>query len=166
MSFDPPPRPRACWVLAELKVGQRFCRSYTISEEEAYAFARISGDYNPIHFDEDYARKTPFGARITHGMLSVAKFSGIFGMDLPGLGVVWSSQNVRFLAPVYLDHLYHAFVEVREIYDKAALFATWVESCKGDRVIEGEGVLHPMPQKVRDRLQGDDLGRLVDASHS
>ena len=64
------------------------------------AFAEVSGDSNPVHLDEDYARATPFGERIAHGMLSGAYISAVLGMKLPGPGAIYLSQSLRFRRPV------------------------------------------------------------------
>jgi 3-hydroxybutyryl-CoA dehydratase len=88
-------------------------------------------------------------------MISVAKFSGIFGMDMPGLGAIWGGQNLKFLAPVYLDKPYTAVAVVKEKGDKNVVFTCWVEDKEGNRVLEGEGVLYPIPQKVKDKMAAD-----------
>ena len=77
--------PRACKTAGEIHVGDRIEIDYQITDADVEKFAEISGDWNPIHFDEEYAKNTIFKKRIAHGMVSLAKFSGIFGMDLPGL---------------------------------------------------------------------------------
>jgi 3-hydroxybutyryl-CoA dehydratase len=146
------PLPRACKTINELNVGDTFRRQYSISHSDVQKFAEISGDFNPAHFNEEYAKGTVFKTRIAHGMISVAKFSGIFGMDMPGLGAIWGSQNLKFLAPVQLDQPYTAVAEVKEKGEKNVVFTCWVEDKNGYKVLEGEGVLYPIPQKVKDKL--------------
>ena len=73
-------------------------RVVTLSDIEA--FGELSGDRNPIHFDEEYAAGTRFGGRIAHGLLSGAFISAVLGMQLPGRGAVYLEQTLRFLAPV------------------------------------------------------------------
>jgi 3-hydroxybutyryl-CoA dehydratase len=102
------PLPRACNSINDLNVGDTFRLEYSISDSDVQKFGEISGDFNPAHFNEEYAKGTIFKTRIAHGMISVAKFSGIFGMDVPGLGAIWGNQNVTFLAPVQLDEPYTA----------------------------------------------------------
>jgi acyl dehydratase len=96
-----------------------------------------------------------FKKRIAHGMISVAKFSGIFGMDLPGLGAIWGSQSVKFLAPVFLNEPYTAVARVKDKGDKNVVFECWAEDAAGKRVLEGEGVLYPIPQKVKDAMASE-----------
>lgn len=148
----PNPKPRACKTLNELTVGDLFKQPYVITDGDVQKFAEISGDFNPAHFNDDYAKGTIFKNRIAHGMISVAKFSGIFGMDLPGLGAIWGAQSVKFLAPVQLNQPYTAIAQVKEKAEKYAIFACWVEDANGAKVLEGEGTLYPIPQKVKDGM--------------
>lgn len=146
-------KPRSCKTIAELYVGDRIQVPYSISDDDVLQFARLSGDWNPVHFDEEYASQTMFKRRIAHGMISVAKFSGIFGMDLPGLGTLWEHQEVRFLAPVYLNEPYVAVAEVQSIERKRAIILTWIEDMKGDKVIEGIGTVIPILEPTRRKLR-------------
>jgi 3-hydroxybutyryl-CoA dehydratase len=149
------PLPRACKSINDLNVGDTFRLEYSISDTDVQKFGEISGDFNPAHFNEDYAKGTIFKNRIAHGMISVAKFSGIFGMDMPGLGAIWGGQNLKFLAPVYLDKPYIAVAVVKEKGEKNVVFTCWVENKEGSRVLEGEGILYPIPQKVKDKMAAD-----------
>jgi len=149
------PRPRACMSLNDLKVGDTFRLDYSVSDSDVQKFDELSGDFNPAHFNEDYAKGTVFKTRIAHGMISVAKFSGIFGMDMPGLGAIWGGQTLKFLAPVQLNQPYTAVAQVKEKGEKNVVFSCWVEDSRGNHVLEGEGVLYPIPQKVKDKLEGD-----------
>jgi 3-hydroxybutyryl-CoA dehydratase len=144
--------PRACRTIAELDLGERFERTYSVTNEDLERFASLSGDWNPLHFDDDYAAASMFGRRIAHGLISLAKFSGIFGMDLPGLGTLWETQDVRFLAPVFLGRTYKAVAEVVEKDRRRALFSTWVEDEHGQRVLEGRASVIPISEAVRKRM--------------
>jgi acyl dehydratase len=149
------PLPRACKTLDELNVGDTFRLEYSVSDSDVQKFGELSGDFNPAHFNEDYANGTVFKRRIAHGMISVAKFSGIFGMDVPGLGAIWGGQTLKFLAPVYLNEQYTAIARVKEKGEKNVVFSCWVEDKEGKHVLDGEGVLYPIPQKVKDKLAAD-----------
>lgn len=146
------PKPHACRTLGEIKVGDEFRQPYTITDADIQKFAEISGDFNPAHFNQEYAEKTVFRGRIAHGMISVAKFSGIFGMHLPGLGAIWGAQTARFLAPVHIGKPYTAIARAKEVAEKFVIFETWVEDAEGKRMLEGEGTLYPIPQKVKDAM--------------
>ena len=149
------PLPRACKTIDELNVGDTYRLDYSVSDSDVQKFGEISGDFNPAHFNEDYAKGTVFKSRIAHGMISVAKFSGIFGMDMPGLGAIWGGQTLKFLAPVYLGERYTAVARVKEKGEKNVVFSCWVEDKDGKHVLEGEGVLYPIPQKVKDKMAAD-----------
>lgn len=144
--------PRAAKTVAEISVGDRIDVQYIITDEDLKNFAHLSGDYNPVHFDDEYAARSIFGRRIAHGLISLAKFSGIFGMDLPGLGTLWDSQEVKFLAPVFLNTPYTAIAMVQGIEGKRVLIDTWVEDAHGNRVIEGRGCVIPITESQRRRL--------------
>lgn len=149
------PLPRACMSLNDLNVGDTFRHEYSISDSDVQKFGELSGDFNPAHFNEEYAKGTVFKNRIAHGMISVAKFSGIFGMDMPGLGAIWGGQTLKFLAPVQLNETYTAVAQVKEKGEKNVVFACWVEDKDGRHMLEGEGLLYPIPQKVKDKLEAE-----------
>ena len=156
------PKPRACKSINEFNVGDEFHQPYIVTDADVQKFAEISGDFNPAHFNEDYAKNTVFKGRIAHGMISVAKFSGIFGMDLPGLGAIWGAQSVKFLAPVKLNQPYKAVARCKEKAEKFAIFECWAEDAEGKRVLEGEGTLYPIPQKVKDAMDPSVLAGLME----
>lgn len=151
-----PEKPRACMTIDELKVGDEVVRDYSISYEDVRKFAEICGDWNPVHHDPEFAAQTIFKAQIAHGMISVSKFSGLLGMDYPGLGTIYLSQSVNFMAPVYLDKPYKAVMRVTKVEaDKnLVVLETWCEDADGKRVLEGTAEAKPIPAKVRDKMQG------------
>jgi acyl dehydratase len=155
------PKPRSCKSINDIKVGDTFKQPYSVTDSDVQKFAEISGDFNPAHFNAEYASKTIFKNRIAHGMISVAKFSGIFGMDLPGLGAIWGAQSAKFLAPVQLNQPYTAIARAKEVAEKFVVFETWVEDKDGKRVLEGEGTLYPIPQKVKDGMDPAYLASLM-----
>jgi 3-hydroxybutyryl-CoA dehydratase len=86
----------------QLKVGDKFTTERLVTDELIRQFAEVSGDYNPIHLDEEYAKQTRFGKRIAHGMLSGAFISAVLGNELKNMKVVYLSQTLKFTAPVYI----------------------------------------------------------------
>jgi 3-hydroxybutyryl-CoA dehydratase len=145
-------KPRACKSINDVKIGDRISVAYRISDDDLSKFAELSGDWNPVHFDDDYARGSMFGERIAHGMISVAKFSGIFGMDLPGLGCLWENQQVSFLAPVFLDREYVATAEVTAVDRRRITLSTRVEAADGSLVLDGTATVIPISEVARKRL--------------
>src|ERR1044072_1714140 len=86
----------------ELKVGDTFTITKEVTDEAVRKFAEVSGDYNPIHLDEEFAAKTQFGKRIAHGMLGTPLFSAVLGYKLSESKIVYLSQNLKFIAPVFI----------------------------------------------------------------
>ncbi len=87
----------------EIKVGDTFSKTHKVTDELIRQFADVSGDYNPIHLDEEFAKTTRFGRRIAHGMLSGAFISGVLGNEFKSKKIVYLSQTMRFVAPVFID---------------------------------------------------------------
>ncbi|MBL8184163.1 MAG: MaoC family dehydratase [Blastocatellia bacterium] len=85
-----------------INVGDRFSRTRDVTEELVRKFAEISGDFNPIHLDEEFAAKTRFGRRIAHGMLTGAFISAVLGQEFAERKIVYLSQTMRFVAPVFV----------------------------------------------------------------
>lgn len=96
----------------EIQIGDIAFFEKTISESDVYLFAGITGDLNPAHVNEPAASATRFGGRIAHGMLVSSFISTVLGMQLPGPGTIYLSQEVKFLAPVRLGDTVKALVEV------------------------------------------------------
>jgi 3-hydroxybutyryl-CoA dehydratase len=86
----------------KLKVGDKFTTNRLVTDELIRAFAEVSGDYNPIHLDDEFAKSTRFGKRIAHGMLSGAFVSAVLGNELKNMKVIYLSQTLKFTAPVFI----------------------------------------------------------------
>jgi 3-hydroxybutyryl-CoA dehydratase len=148
------PSPSACLSVDELQVGMSAEKEYVIDYPDVVTFSRISGDWNPAHHDEDYAAHSIFRQRVAHGMFSVAQFSGLLGMDLPGLGTLWLKQSVEFLKPAFLGKTYKAVITVTEI-DAGTNTVTLSTECfdeDGQKIITGEGVVKPIPEKIKAKM--------------
>jgi len=126
-----------------LQIGVQASREYTITDEMIRAFAQASGDTNPIHLDEDYAATTQFGKRIAHGMLTASFISAVLANDLPGPGTIYLGQEVKFKAPVFIDDVITATVELTQYRDdkRIATFKTTCSNQDGSTVLEGEAVV-------------------------
>ena len=101
----------------DFSVGQSFQKDFFISEELGRSFAQISGDFNPVHLDEEYARETMFGKRIAHGMLLGSYISGVLGSDFPGEGTIYLKQDMKFTKPVYYGDTITISVTILEMDD-------------------------------------------------
>jgi 3-hydroxybutyryl-CoA dehydratase len=123
----------------ELKIGDSAQISKTITEGVINDFARVIGDFNPIHTDQVYAEKTSFKGRIAHGALSLGLLSTVLGNILPGYGTIYLSHEIRFLAPVRVGDTLTARVEVIELIPEKnrAKFRTTCTNQEGKEVVDG-----------------------------
>ena len=97
-----------------MKVGDSAEITKTIEQADIDAFARVTGDHNPVHVDEEFAKTTRFGRRIAHGMLTASLISAVLANKLPGEGNVYLGQTLKFVAPVFPGDEITARVTVRE----------------------------------------------------
>lgn len=95
-----------------LNIGDKAQFTKSITEEEVIVFAKISGDDNPIHLNEEYAKNSIFKQKIVHGFLVGSLISAAIGKNLPGNGTIYLNQNMKFLAPVLMNETITAFIEV------------------------------------------------------
>ena len=125
----------------DLKIGDKFTTSKQITDEVVRAFAELSGDFNPIHLDEEFAKKTRFGRRIAHGMITGALISAVVGNEFSERKIVYLSQTMRFIAPVFIDDTITATATVSSIrQDKPIVTVETVcTNQHGGKVVTGEG---------------------------
>ncbi|MFX1605929.1 MAG: MaoC family dehydratase [Promethearchaeota archaeon] len=102
----------------DIKIGDSAEVTHTFTEQDIQTFGDLSGDYNPLHFNEEWAKQTMFGSRIAHGILTAALVSNAIGMKLPGTGTIYLSQQMRFHRPVRINDTITAKVEVIEKNDE------------------------------------------------
>ena len=88
------------YYLEDIKVGDCESLSHSVTERDIQLFGEATGDFNPVHFDEDYARKTVFRGRVAHGALTIGFLSALVGTKLPGPGTIFISATIVFKAPV------------------------------------------------------------------
>jgi 3-hydroxybutyryl-CoA dehydratase len=136
------------YYIDELKPGVSESFTKTVTEHDIELFGEVSGDRNPVHFDQSFAETTVFKGRVAHGMLSASFISTVLGTKIPGPGAIFVSLNIRFKAPVHIGEVVTATCTVREIVGKRRVLFDCV--CKvGDLVVvEGEAVaMPPSPPK-------------------
>lgn len=131
---------------AELKVGDKGSLSKTVSEYDIYAFAGITGDFNPIHVDAEFAKGTMFKERIAHGMLGAGFISAVLGTVMPGPTNVYLSQEIAFKAPVKIGDTVTATCELIEKIEakKRLIFRTTVTNQNDVLVIDGKATVYKM----------------------
>ena len=121
-------------------VGQRAERHLTLTAAHVKTFAELTGDYNPLHFDEAFVSGTKFGRLVVQGGLTTGLLHALVAMDLPGPGTVFLSQNWKFTAPVYIDDTITAAAEVVSVHATKPVtqLAIRVTRQTGEVVLEGE----------------------------
>jgi len=132
-------------TVAELRVGDSAEFSKTVSESDIYLYAGVTGDFNPAHVNEAYARKTFFKTRIAHGMLTAGFISAILANKLPGPGTIYLKQELSFLAPVHIGDTVTARVEIIEIdaeKNRVSLRTTCVNQ-DGKDILDGAALISP-----------------------
>jgi acyl dehydratase len=102
--------------MKNISVGQTATRSLTVTKDQVKTFADLSGDYNPLYLDESFAAKTKFKKLIVHGGLTTSLVHAVTGMDMPGPGTVFISQNWKFTAPVFIGDTITAEVTVQSVH--------------------------------------------------
>src|SRR6266508_3778157 len=132
----------------DLHVGQRAVRSITLTADHVKAYAELTGDHNPLHFDTEFTSKTKFGKLVVQGGLTTGLLHALVAMDLPGPGTVFLSQNWKFTAPVFIGDTITAEAEVLFVHmTKPVTQLKMVITCQdGETVLEGEAwcyTFHP-----------------------
>ena len=127
----------------DLKVGDKFSTSREVTDELIRKFADVSGDYNPIHLDEEFAKNTRFGRRIAHGMLSGAFISAVLGYEFKERKIVYLSQTMKFVAPVFIGDTVTATATVTDIREDKPIVTleTFVTKNDGEMVVKGEAAV-------------------------
>ncbi|RZJ34870.1 MAG: MaoC family dehydratase [Flavobacterium sp.] len=122
----------------ELRIGQTAHASRTFTKEDVRAFGDLTGDFNPIHFDEQYASRTMFGKPIVHGPLVITLVTTMFANELPGPGSVYLSHDVKYFLPVYYGDTISASLEIVDINEKNHIFVrTTCTNQDGKLVLDG-----------------------------
>ena len=123
-----------------MTVGQKARRSLTLTAEHVAGYARLTGDYNPLHFDEAFASRTRFKTLVVQGGLTTGLLHALVAMDLPGPGTVFLSQNWKFTAPVYIGDTITADAEVLSVHETKPVCQLGIRVTRqtGETVLEGE----------------------------
>ena len=130
------------YFIDELRPGMSDSLTKTVTERDVELFGQVSGDRNPVHFDEEYAKGTIFKSRIAHGMLSASYVSTVLGMQMPGPGTIFMSATTRFKAPVRIGDTVTATCTVREVVtDKRRVVFDCVCKVGDTTVVDGEAMV-------------------------
>ena len=133
----------------DLKPGMRQSFGKTVSARDIELFGEASGDRNPVHFDEEYAKTTVFKGRVAHGVLTISFISAVLGNEMPGPGTIFLSATVNFKAPVRIGDTVVTTCIVREIGERRRVTFDCVCRVGETVVVEGEAqVLAPARPKA------------------
>lgn len=127
----------------DIKVGDKFSNERLVSDELIRKFAEVSGDYNPIHLDEEVAKTTRFGRRIAHGMLSGAFISAVLGYELTERRIVYLSQSLKFTLPVFIGDTVTTTATVINIREDKPIITleTICTNQNGETLVKGEAAV-------------------------
>lgn len=127
----------------DLKTGMSYSLSKAFTSEEVNAFSKLSMDNNPLHINEEYAKKSLFGQKIVHGFLSASLFSAIIGTKFPGEGSIYLNQTMSFLHPVFHNQRITASVIVKELFPekRRVLLETICKDDDGKILISGTALV-------------------------
>lgn len=134
-----------------VRVGQRAERSITLTAQHVETFAQLTGDYNPLHFDERFAAGTKFGRLVVQGGLTTGLLHALVAMDMPGPGTVFLSQEWRFTAPVFIGDRISAHAEVLSVHESKPVCQLGIRVTRedGETVLEGEAWCYTFEPKVQ-----------------
>jgi alkylation response protein AidB-like acyl-CoA dehydrogenase/acyl dehydratase/putative sterol carrier protein len=141
----PPSKFRLGKALDEIRIGEKVEDTMVVTDEIVKLYAEMSGDYNPLHFDDEYAATTMFGKRIAHGPIGGALVARLLGMKLPGLGTLAYNMKVNFKAPVYIGDELRAVAEATEKLPESNLCRISFEVFNQDDIVVMDGYANVMP---------------------
>src|SRR5690348_10120887 len=133
--------------------GQTAQRSLTLTEQHVRTFAELTGDYNPLHFDADFASRTRFKGLVVQGGLTTGLLHALVAMDLPGPGSVFLSQQWKFTAPVYIGDTITARAEVISVHATKPVTQLRIAVTRqtGETVLEGEAWCYTLQPEAQGR---------------
>ncbi len=132
-------------MIKYFNIGEQRTYDRVITSDDIKLFGQVTGDYNLAHFDEDYCAKTVFKKPIVHGMLIGSLFSKVFGSEYPGGGMIYCSQTLKFLKPVYPNTTLKVVITTKDIIPEKnrVIFTTEVFNENNECAVTGEAMLMP-----------------------
>ncbi|MCY9806362.1 MaoC family dehydratase [Lentilactobacillus senioris] len=131
----------------EIELGMMGTFSKRVTRQDVEDFAKVTGDFNPMHMDDGFANQTQFHERIAHGMISAGMISACIGTQMPGPGAIYLGQTLRFNKPVHFDDVLVVNVEITKIdqkkHFKLVTLKTTVTNQDGEVVTDGEAQIMP-----------------------
>jgi len=136
---------------------------HLVTVDEVDSFAKLTGDYNPVHIDTDYAKLTNFGKRVVHGMLTSSFISTIIGMRIPGPGSLWLSQTINFVNPTYIGDIIEIKAVVTRISrsTRTVTLSISITNQNGLKLVEGESVVRMLEVKKEKKVDMSSIQKVV-----
>ena len=128
----------------DITVGQKAYRELTVTEQMVQAYAEISGDYNPLHFDPAFTSRTRFEKLIAQGGITTGLLHALVAMDMPGPGTVFMSQKWSFTGPVFIGDTIHAEATVTSVHESKPIAEIdfVVRNQEGNEVLQGQATVY------------------------
>ena len=147
----------------DIKVGDVAQFEHVLTKEDVQAFAALTGDYNPLHVDEEFAKRTMFQKPVVHGMLSASFISTMIGMLLPGGGALWMSQTLEFLNPAHVNDTIRVLASVKQksLSTRVLILSITVSNQHGEELIKGESSVKVLELKSEEKVMGEKTQKTV-----
>ncbi len=147
----------------EIKIGDKAELDHLLTQEDVQAFASLTGDFNPLHLDEEFAKKTLFQKPVVHGMLSAAFISTMIGMLLPGGGALWMAQAIEFLRPAFVGDTIHVVAKVKQksLATRILVLSIIITNQHGEELIIGESTVKMLVLKEEEELMDSNTKKTV-----
>ena len=146
-----------------MKIGDSAELKHLLTQEDVQAFASLTGDFNPLHLDEEFARKTLFQRPVVHGMLSASFISTMIGMLLPGGGALWIAQTIEFLRPAYVGDTIHVIAKIKQksLATRILVLKVVVKNQHGEELITGESTVKILELKNEEKPMNENTKKTV-----
>lgn len=141
-------------LIDEVYIGQAFEFVHTVTLADVNAFAILTGDYNPVHVDPDFAKRTLFGKQVVHGMLTASFISTMIGMLIPGPGALWTSQTIEFLSPTFIGDVITVAAKVKAKSNATRMLSLEISIINQNKtkIITGESTVRML--EIADQKKG------------
>ncbi len=147
----------------DIKVGDVVQLKHLLTQKDVETFAALTGDFNPLHVDEEFAKRTLFQKPVVHGMLSASFISTMIGMGLPGAGALWMSQTLEFLSPAHIGDTLCVVATVKQKSDALRVLLLKILICnqRGQELIKGESSIKVLELKSEEKDMDANKGKTV-----
>lgn len=163
MTYLPDERQSRTLEFDQIRIGDNVELTHQLTKADVETFAALTGDYNPLHLDEYFARKTQFRRPVVHGMLSASFISTMIGMLLPGSGSLWTAQTLEFLSPAYVGDTLRVMARVKQKSPATRLLVleVTITNQHGQKLVSGESTVKQLELQKEQGPMSDETGMVV-----